>query len=254
MNSAIEVPEDFATDTLRVLLVEDDEAIAGLVRTLLGNAGYEVVSAATGRAALAALEGDSFDLVLLDLMLPDMSGLEICSQLRGRPGNTYLPILVVTGLASEAQRVTGFAAGADDYITKPFHPQELASRVRVWGQTRRRLVAYQRRVDAQARALQEAGRRELTAQLDGIKLAARELTDVVNNRITVAKTTLELVESETGVPATLQTMASHAQERLVEAAEAIQRLARVVEVRVKQTPTGPALDLARSTKPRMRRR
>ena len=246
MKSTAEGRAALAARAPHVLVVEDDAAVAGLVFTLLTDAGYAVESAATGRDALAHLEADEIDLVLLDLMLPDMSGLDVCQQLRSRLRGTYLPILMLTALASEAQRVEGFAAGADDYITKPFHVQELLSRVRVWSQTRQRAAAYQQRLDAQAHALQEAERRELTAQLEGIKLAARELTDLINNKLSVAKGTLELLESEANVPAPLQTMAARAQERLVEAAEAIQRLERVVQVKVKQTPTGPALDLARS--------
>jgi DNA-binding response OmpR family regulator len=244
----IEGPDDLAARALRVLVVEDDEAIAGLLRILLTQAGYGVVSAATGRAALAQVDGNAIDLVLLDLMLPDMSGLDLCHHLRSRTGDTYTPILMVTALIGEGQRVAGFAAGADDYIPKPFHPRELLSRVRVWSRTRQQLVAYQARLDAQARALREAERRELAAQVEGIKLAARELTDLVNNKLAVAKGTLELVEIETQVPAPLQRMAARAQERLTEAAAAIQQLERVVAVKVKQTATGPALDLARSTK------
>jgi DNA-binding response OmpR family regulator len=247
MTSAVDSPSALPRRALRVLVVEDDQGIAELVRMLLTQAGYVVLSAATGRAALAHLEESEPDLVVLDLGLPDMSGLDVCRRVRSRLGGIYLPIVMVTGFAGQAEREAGFAAGADDYITKPFHPQDLLSRVRVWSQTRARFAAYQQHLNAQARALQEAERRELSAALHGIKLAARELTDLVNNGLAVAKGTLELVESEPQVPAPLQTMAAHAQERLTEAAEAIQRLERVVQVRVKQTPTGPALDLARST-------
>jgi DNA-binding response OmpR family regulator len=247
MKSAVEGRTALAARAPRVLVVDDDAGVADLVLTLLTQAGYAVESAATGRDALAHLETEDCDLILLDLNLPDMSGLDVCRQLRSRLHGPYLPILMLTALAAEAQRVEGFAAGADDYISKPFYVQELLSRVQVWMQTRQRAAAYQERLDAQARALQEAERRELTAQLEGIKLAARELTDLINNKLSVAKGTLELLESEANVPAPLQTMAARAQERLVEAAEAIQRLERIVQVKVKQTPTGPALDLARST-------
>jgi DNA-binding response OmpR family regulator len=94
---------------------------------------------------------------------------------------------MLTGLTAEAERGEGFSAGADDYITKPFHPQDLLSRVRVWSQTRQRFAAYQQHLNAQARALQEAERREMSAALHGIKLAARELSDLVNNQLTFAK-------------------------------------------------------------------
>ncbi len=243
----LEGPTAPAGGVPRVLIVEDDKAVAGLVSTVLTQAGYGVRSAATGRAALAEIEGASIDLVLLDLMLPDMSGLDICRELRSQPAGIYLPVLMLTALVDEAHRVAGFAAGADDYITKPFSIPELLSRVRVWSETRQRLAAYQQRVDAQARALREAERREVTAQLEGIKLAARELTDFINNRLAVASGILELVEMEADVAAPLRAMAAQALLRLAEAAGAIQRLERVVQVKVKQTATGPALDLAGST-------
>jgi len=216
--------------------------------TLLARASYGVASAATGREALARLSAHDIDVVLLDLKLPDMSGLDICRMLRSRLGGGYLPILMLTGLASEEERVAGFAAGADDYITKPFSPMELLARVQVWSQTGLRLSAYHERLEAQACALREAERREVTAQLDGIKLAARELTDLINNSLAVAQGTLELAALEPQVPVPLQTMAAHAHARLAAAAAAIQQLERVVQVKVKQTATGPALDLARSTK------
>jgi len=231
----------------RVLVVDDNQAIAHLVEALLSPEGYAVEVAATGRAALARLETDDIDLVLLDLILPDQHGLAVCRLLREKLARIYLPVLMLTALASDEQRVEGFAAGADDYITKPFHAEELLSRVGVWSRTRQRLQAYQQRVEAQEHALRDAEHRTLTAQVEGIRLAARELSDLVNNRIAMAKGTLELVESEADLPRPLQTMTLHAQERLAEAALAVQQLERVVQITVKQTPTGPALDLARST-------
>jgi DNA-binding response OmpR family regulator len=233
-----------------VLVVEDDEALATLICTLLTRAGYEAEAAATGQAGLARLQADDVDLVLLDLMLPDVSGLDICRQLRAAVREVYLPVLILTALASDAQRVEGFAAGADDYITKPFNPQELLSRVRVWAQTRQRLVADHQQLAAQARALHEAERRELAAQVEAVRMAARELTDLVNNKLAVARGTLELVEGEPAVPPPLARMAAQAQQRLQEAAECIQQLERVVRLKIKTTPTGPALDLAGSTRAR----
>jgi DNA-binding response OmpR family regulator len=171
---------------------------------------------------------------------------------RAQASEVYLPVLMLTALASDAQRVEGFAAGADDYITKPFHPDELLSRVRVWLQTRQRLAANQRLLIAQAHALREAERRELTAQVEALKLAARELTDLVNNKVAVAMGTLELLQSEAELPRPLARLAAQAEQRLAEAAASIQQLERVVRLKVKATPTGPALDLAGSTRRRRR--
>ncbi|HEY7066119.1 MAG TPA: response regulator [Chloroflexota bacterium] len=235
-----------------VLVVEDDEALALLVRVLLNNAGYSVETVGTGWEAIACVERDHVDLVLLDLMLPDMNGLDICRRLRARGDGVYLPIIMVTALGGDAQRVAGFGAGADDYVTKPFNGEELVSRVRVWWETRQRLVANQQQLAAQARALHEAERRELTAQVEAIKMAARELTDLVNNRLAMAKGTLELLQTDADLPPELQPMVAQAEQRLAEVAGFIQRLERVVRLEVKTTPTGPALDLARSTQARGR--
>jgi DNA-binding response OmpR family regulator len=236
----------------RVLIIEDDEAVALLVRTLLSKAGYQVEWAATGQTSLDRLEAAEIDLVLLDLMLPDMSGLDVCRHVRERVGEVYLPVLMLTALASDAERLAGFAAGADDYITKPFYPDELLSRVRVWSRTRERLMANHRQLAAQTQALHEAERRALAAQLEAIRLAARELADLVNNRIATAKGTLELLQGEAELSPPLERMAEQAQQRLAEAAEFIQQLARVVRLKVKDTPTGPALDLAGSARARRR--
>src|SRR5205814_32813 len=93
------------------------------------------------------------DLVLLDLMLPEIDGLELCRQVRARPADAvYLPIVILTALAGEAERRTGFAAGADDYVTKPFDAADLLDRVAVWVRTRTRLQAAHARAQAEQAA------------------------------------------------------------------------------------------------------
>lgn len=234
----------------RVLVVEDDEAVALLLQSLLTRGGCLTQVAPTGREALAQARTGDLDLVLLDLMLPDLSGMELCQELRTRVGEVYLPILMLTGLTSDQERVAGFAAGADDYITKPFSAAELLSRVRVWIQVRQRLVANHQKLTAQAQALQEAEQRAMAAQIEAIHLAARELTDLVNNKLALAKGTLELLQTEADLAPSLQRMAAQAERRLAEAAECIQRLERVVRLKIKPTATGPALDLAASARDR----
>lgn len=109
---------------MRILLVEDEASIAEPLATGLRREGYEVEHAATGAAAL---EAQAADLVLLDLRLPDMDGLDVCRRLRA---SSSVPIIVVTARGEEADRVVGLELGADDYVTKPFSPRELAARVR----------------------------------------------------------------------------------------------------------------------------
>ena len=110
-----------------ILVVDDEEAIAEAVRARLEAEGYRVVAAADGREAIAAHAEHHPDLVVLDLMLPGMDGLEVCKQIQ-RDG--WTPVLMLTARAEEADKVAGFAVGADDYLTKPFSLRELAVRVK----------------------------------------------------------------------------------------------------------------------------
>ena len=112
----------------RVLIVEDDRDIAELVALHLGDLAIRTDLALDGRDAIARLEGRSYDLVILDLMLPELDGLEVCKRLRAR--SDYTPILMLTAKATELDRVLGLEVGADDYLTKPFSVLELAARVK----------------------------------------------------------------------------------------------------------------------------
>ncbi|WP_310376356.1 response regulator transcription factor [Catenuloplanes atrovinosus] len=112
----------------RVLVVDDDPTVSDVVRRYLEQDGCEVRLAADGAAGLAAVAADRPDLVVLDLMLPGVDGIEVCRQLRRRL--PHLPIVMLTALGEEPDRVLGLEVGADDYVTKPFSPRELALRVR----------------------------------------------------------------------------------------------------------------------------
>ena len=111
-----------------VLVIEDQQEIAHLVRLHLQDVPCKVTLAFDGPAGLAAAEKHPFDLVVLDLMLPGMDGLEVCRHLRSRP--VYTPIMMVTAKAAEFDRVLGLELGADDYLTKPFSIRELVARVK----------------------------------------------------------------------------------------------------------------------------
>src|ERR1700739_5050279 len=114
----------------RVLIIEDDRDIVELVRYNLANEGFEVTALADGSAGLSLLRKTAPDLVILDLMLPKMPGLEVCKEIRRDPALNRLPILMLTARGEEADRVIGLEMGADDYVTKPFSPRELAARVK----------------------------------------------------------------------------------------------------------------------------
>jgi two-component system phosphate regulon response regulator PhoB len=114
----------------RVLVVDDEPDLLELVRLSLIEAGFAVDTAGSGQEALEKLQRTAPDLVVLDLMLPDMSGTEVCRWLRGRPEFADLLVLMLTAKSEEVDRVVGFELGADDYVTKPFSPRELVLRVR----------------------------------------------------------------------------------------------------------------------------
>jgi DNA-binding response OmpR family regulator len=122
----------------RILVVEDNIDLAGLLVMHLRDAGYAVQQTGDGRVALQLLADDPADLVILDLMLPGLDGLDVCRRLRARAD--YLPILMLTAKSTELDRVLGLEVGADDYVTKPFSIRELLARVR----------AMFRRIDAMA--------------------------------------------------------------------------------------------------------
>jgi DNA-binding response OmpR family regulator len=111
----------------RILLVDDEQAILTLLSYPLRKEGYEVVRAADGREALARFAETSFDLVVLDVMMPQLDGLEVCRRLRAR---STVPIIMLTAKTEEIDKVLGLELGADDYITKPFSMREFRSRVK----------------------------------------------------------------------------------------------------------------------------
>jgi len=114
----------------KILLIEDDRDIVELVRYNLEKDGYQVSATGDGATGLAQLRKSPPDLLLLDLMLPKLSGLEICKEIRRDAALNRLPILMLTARSEEADRVVGLELGADDYVTKPFSPRELAARVK----------------------------------------------------------------------------------------------------------------------------
>jgi two-component system phosphate regulon response regulator PhoB len=113
-----------------ILIVEDEEALTEVLRYNLEADGYEVATVARGDEADLLLKEKSPDLVILDWMLPGLSGIELCRRLRARPETKQLPIIMLTARGEESERVRGLATGADDYIVKPFSVPELSARVR----------------------------------------------------------------------------------------------------------------------------
>src|SRR5204863_6663970 len=110
-----------------VLVVEDETSIASFVALYLKNAGYRIQTAGTGREALERVAGEKPSLIVLDLMLPDVDGLEVCRRIRQ---TSDVPILMLTARDEDVDKIIGLEVGADDYLTKPFNPRELVARVK----------------------------------------------------------------------------------------------------------------------------
>src|SRR5688572_16383507 len=115
---------------MHILVAEDDRDIADLVALYIRKAGWTPHVAGSGDEALAYARQNPVDVVILDVMLPGLSGLEVCRALRGDKATTDIPIIMVTARAEEADRIVGLEIGADDYVSKPFSPAELVARVR----------------------------------------------------------------------------------------------------------------------------
>jgi two-component system, OmpR family, alkaline phosphatase synthesis response regulator PhoP len=156
----------------RILVVEDDADIADLISRYLGKAGHTVDVLASGTAVIDHARRERPAMVILDLMLPGLDGLEICRMLRVDPALAALPVIMLTARAEESDRVTGLQLGADDYVTKPFSPNELVARVGALLRRTRRLeidsapLRYgQLELDREQHVVRDAGREvRLTAK------------------------------------------------------------------------------------------
>lgn len=114
----------------RILVVDDDVSVANTIDRLLRSRGHETVVVHSGYDALRTVRAEKPDIIILDIMMPGMTGIEVCNRLRADPQTTALPIIFLTAKAMMDDKIEGFEAGADDYLTKPFDIQELALRVR----------------------------------------------------------------------------------------------------------------------------
>src|SRR5439155_910154 len=155
-----------------ILVVEDEASIASFVSLYLKNAGYSVRTAATGTEALSQASADLPSLIVLDLMLPDVDGLEVCRRIRR---TSDVPILMLTARDEDVDKIIGLEVGADDYLTKPFNPRELVARVK---SVLRRSVPERR--EAQTKQIKhgdveiDVGRREVLVSGAEVQLAPKE--------------------------------------------------------------------------------
>jgi two-component system phosphate regulon response regulator PhoB len=170
-----------------ILIVEDEADLAELVAFNLRQAGYTVETAGSGDAALRAVGHRVPDLVILDLMLPDISGTEVCRRLRQDATTKRVPVVMLTARGEEVDRVHGFEVGADDYVTKPFSPRELV--LRVGAVLRRAALASEPELDGPSieigRMLVDVPRHEVRIDGDPVTLTALEfklLLDLASRR------------------------------------------------------------------------
>jgi two-component system, OmpR family, phosphate regulon response regulator OmpR len=187
----------------RVLVVEDDPRLAEMLCEYLGQAGFQITHAALGGTALRQLSDGRHDAVVLDLMLPDMDGLEVCRQIRARSDT---PVLMLTARGDAIDRIIGLELGADDYLPKPFEPRELLARLRAilrrrgpgLASTEERSLRFGRlEIDIAARAvLLDGVRRELTSyQYDLLLTLAQNAGRVLSRDALMDKVKGEHLES-----------------------------------------------------------
>jgi DNA-binding response OmpR family regulator len=155
-----------------VLVVEDEASIASFVALYLKNAGYKVRTAGTGGEALSQFAADTPSLIVLDLMLPDIDGIEICRRIRK---SSDVPILMLTARDEDVDKIIGLEVGADDYLTKPFNPRELVARVK---SILRRATPERRQIESKVirhgDLVVDAGRREVRVGEREVQLAPKE--------------------------------------------------------------------------------
>ena len=153
----------------RVLVVEDERDVAELLRYNLAKDGYDVVVAATGSDAVKQAHESHPDVVLLDIMVPQLNGWEICRRLKQDAETRAIPVIMVTGRVEEGDKVLGFEVGADDYVTKPFSPRELLARIRA--------VARRGRMDPAGRKAQlKVGDLEIDRHRFEVRMKGRVVT------------------------------------------------------------------------------
>jgi DNA-binding response OmpR family regulator len=161
-----------STRTQTVLVVADESSIASFVALYLKNAGYSVRTAANGGEALAQVASALPALIVLDLMLPDIDGIEVCRRIRK---SSDVPILMLTARDEDVDKIIGLEVGADDYLTKPFNPRELVARVK---SILRRAAPERRQIESKqlrhGALVIDAGRREVKVGEDEIQLAPKE--------------------------------------------------------------------------------
>ena len=161
------------THKAKALLIDDDQRLSALVSEYLQQHDFEVQVAGDGERGLAALERGGVDVVLLDLMLPGIDGLEVCRRIRGRADQAHLPVVMLTAKGDDVDKIVGLELGADDYLAKPFNPRELLARVRAVLRraqgpqaTHQRFRSGDLEIDFDAREVTASGKRQVLTHFE----------------------------------------------------------------------------------------
>lgn len=158
----------------KILIVEDEPEIAQLVNLYMGKEGFRPSVAKSGVEALNLLKSERPDLVILDLMLPEIDGIEVCKRIRNAPDTALLPIIMLTAKAEESDTIVGLELGADDYVTKPFSPKALVARVKALFRRLDRETSDQRLSFSFGPLAMDLARHEVTVNGEEVSLTAKE--------------------------------------------------------------------------------
>lgn len=158
----------------KILIVEDERDILQLVKMYLEKEGFRALTASTGSEGLKLARTEKPDLLILDLMLPEMDGLEVCKRLRSAPETAMLPIIMLTAKAEESDTVIGLELGADDYVTKPFSPKALIARVKAMFRRLDRSQRENQTVYRYGSLVMDLARHEVTIRNKEVPLTAKE--------------------------------------------------------------------------------
>ncbi|HSL02869.1 MAG TPA: response regulator transcription factor [Nitrospiraceae bacterium] len=158
----------------KILIVEDEHDILQLIKLYLEKEGFRTVSATTGAECLRQVNQEKPDLLVLDLMLPEIDGIEICTRLRSAPATAMLPIIMLTAKAEESDTIIGLELGADDYVTKPFSPKTLVARIKALFRRLERKLGDSQTQYRYGNLVMDLARHEVTVMKVEVPLTAKE--------------------------------------------------------------------------------
>lgn len=240
---------------MRVLIAEDDAVSRRILQRAVERFGHECRATVDGAEAWQAYQDAPYDVVITDWVMPRVDGIELCELIRDNPGPCYTYVVLLSVLSDRGHFLKGMQAGADDYLTKPLDAEELQARLAAAERVtslHRRLADQNTRLESLLHEQEQlsatlAETAEARGRLEGVSLAAREIVHLLSNDLSLAVGAIELLRLQSDPVPSALVLLRQAETGLAAADRHLQSLQRVVRVRTKETPVGPALDLARST-------